>query len=98
MENQAVLVSPMLVSLQQRLRAEGELMLMLKIRPGAAKTAIKSRLVDGTIKMDVAAVPEDGKANRELIEFLADSLGVAKAKIEILSGQTAKVKKVRITR
>lgn len=53
-------------------------------------------MADGTIKLDIAAVPEDGKANEELVRFLADEFDVPKSHVEILKGHTAKTKVVRI--
>lgn len=71
-------------------------MFSIKVRPNAAKTEFKSVMDDGTIKMNVAAVPEDGKANRALTKFLSKSFGVGVANIEILLGQTSPLKRVRI--
>ncbi len=68
----------------------------VKVRVGAPKTHIKGIMADGTYKIDVAAVPEDNKANLELIRFLAKEFDVAKSDIEILSGQTNSKKILRI--
>ena len=38
----------------------------------------------------------DGKANACLIAFLADRLGVARATISLVSGETSRAKRVRI--
>ena len=48
------------------------------------------------LKCRVRAVPEDGKANTALIALLADTLGVSKSAIEIVSGATARLKRVAI--
>lgn len=40
----------------------------------------------------VAAPPVDGAANKALVAFLAKSLGMAKSRIAILSGETARRK------
>ena len=53
-------------------------------------------LPDGTWKVKVAAAPEKGKANRALIEFLAEHLGVAKSRIRITSGETSQLKRIRV--
>ncbi len=68
----------------------------VKVRPSATKTQAKSKLADGSYKIDVAAVPEDNKANLELIRFLAGEFHVSKSNIEILSGQTNSKKIIRI--
>jgi len=44
----------------------------------------------------VAAVADDGKANKELIKFLARELGVGRYNIEIVSGKTSRMKLVEI--
>lgn len=53
-------------------------------------------MADGTLKVRVKAVPEDGKANEELCGFLARHYGVARGAVEIVSGATSQRKRVRI--
>jgi uncharacterized protein (TIGR00251 family) len=43
------------------------------------------------------AAPVDGAANAELIDILAETLGVAKRAIEIVAGAHSRQKKVRVT-
>ncbi len=50
----------------------------------------------GVLKVRLAAVPEKGKANDELIRLLADQLGIAKSRITLISGDTSRQKRVRI--
>ncbi|MCZ6864966.1 MAG: DUF167 domain-containing protein, partial [Candidatus Dadabacteria bacterium] len=38
------------------------------------------------LKIKISAPPVDGKANQNLIEFIAKALGVSKSKIEIVKG------------
>lgn len=68
----------------------------VRVRPGAAQTLIKGVMDDGTIKLDLAAVAEDGKANAELIRFLVQDCEIPN--VEIVSGHTGRRKVVRITR
>ena len=42
------------------------------------------------------AAPVDGAANAELIETLADALGVPKRAVSIVAGERARQKRVRI--
>lgn len=70
--------------------------LRIKVTPKQPKTEYVATLDDGTIKIRLRAVPEKGKANEELIRFLARELGVSKNSIEIISGGTDSVKLVRI--
>lgn len=48
------------------------------------------------LKVAVISVPEKGKANKELIAYLAKSLKIAKAKVEIISGELDRYKKILI--
>ena len=43
------------------------------------------------------AAPVDGAANTELVDVLADALGVPKRAVTIVSGQRSRQKKVRVT-
>ena len=69
--------------------------LRLHIQPGAKKTEVVG-LHGEALKIRLAAPPVDGKANACLIAFLANQLGVAKASITLMSGDTSRVKRVRI--
>lgn len=44
----------------------------------------------------VSAVPEEGKANKALIAFLAKSLKLPKSAIHLISGGTSRKKRLRI--
>lgn len=68
----------------------------VRVRPSAKENCIRGILDDGSIKIDLKAPPEDGRANEELIEFLAEELHAAKQSVEILSGHTSRKKTVRI--
>lgn len=70
--------------------------LNLKVIPRAAKTELAGEMADGTLKVRVKAVPEDGKANEELCAFLARHYGVSRNAVEIVSGATSQRKRVRV--
>ena len=70
--------------------------LRLHIQPGAKKTEVVG-LHGEALKIRLAAPPVDGKANACLLAFLADRLGVAKAAISLVSGDTSRAKRVRIS-
>ena len=70
--------------------------LRVKVIPRAARSEIAGTMADGTLKVRVAAVPEKGRANQELCNLLAIHYGVAKERVEVISGQTATLKLVRI--
>lgn len=59
----------------------------VKVVPGASKTELMG-LYSGALRIRLASVPEKGKANALLINFLSDLLGCSKKDIEITSGLT----------
>lgn len=77
-------------------KREGRVSLTLRVTPKSAKTAWAGRLDDGSWKIRLAAVAEDGKANAELIRFLASEFGVGRDKVAIVSGAAARMKLIKI--
>ncbi len=92
------LIAAMHELLEQRIRHGLPATLRVKVTPKSPKTEISGELADGTLKIRIAAAPERGKANAELCSFLADEIGVASSKVEIVSGHTSPLKLVRISR
>ncbi|MBL8220678.1 MAG: YggU family protein [Bryobacterales bacterium] len=73
-----------------------DLVLRIKVIPKSAKTEIAGTMADGTMKIRIAAVAEKGKANAELIAFLAKRYQVPRGDVEIMTGETSPLKQVRI--
>ena len=69
--------------------------LTVHVRPGAAASAITKPYGDA-IGMRLAAPPVDGKANRELIEFVAARLGVARRAVMLVAGEASRRKIVDV--
>ncbi|MBN1765485.1 MAG: YggU family protein [Sedimentisphaerales bacterium] len=67
----------------------------VKIVPGSGVNRI-SGLLGAALKINISAPPEKGKANKELIQFLARVLNCPKSSISIISGQTDRHKKIQI--
>ena len=67
----------------------------LYIRPGASETRVEGIYQD-RIKIRVSAPPEKGKANKELIKFVAEILSIPKSCIDITSGKTSNYKVIQI--
>ena len=67
----------------------------IKVQPGAAKNEIVGVQGD-VLKVKINAPPVKGKANRALTDFLAEKLGVKKSEVEIISGHTSKIKKIKV--
>ena len=67
----------------------------IRVVPRASKTEVQGLLGD-MLKIRLQAPPVDGKANAALVEFLAETLDVAKSDIVLLSGETGRAKRVLI--
>ncbi len=78
------------------LKRDGVLTLVVNVRPSAHETRFREVRDDGSLKIDVAAPPENRKANAALVRFLAQELDVPQPLVEILSGQSARRKVVRV--
>lgn len=76
-------------------RTTDGLVLRVRAAPGAPKTKIIGRLGDA-LKVAVQAPPERGKANDELIRFLAGALGIDRAAIILKSGEASRQKSFRL--
>lgn len=70
------------------------MILTVEVKPNARESKVISWKDRATVIIAIAAPAMDGKANRELIEFLSDKLGVAKSLIEIKRGHSGRVKHV----
>lgn len=75
--------------------SDGGVAFTVKVVPGSSRTCI-SGLLEGMVKVKVAAPPEKGKANQCLVAFLAKRLHVRKNNVTIVSGVSTPVKKLRI--
>lgn len=73
-----------------------DLTLMLRVVPRASKSEVIG-MVEGHLKVKIAAPPVDGAANAELIKLLSRYFDVPKRNIELVSGETSRVKKVRVS-
>jgi uncharacterized protein (TIGR00251 family) len=51
---------------------------------------------DGVIKIRIAAPPVENAANRALIDFVAERLGVAKRSVRVVSGGTSRRKVLEV--
>lgn len=68
----------------------------VKVHPRARHDAIMGELGDA-LKLALKAPPVEGKANEACIEFFAKLLKVPRSSITIASGQTSRLKVVRIS-
>lgn len=75
--------------------------LALKVTPGARKNEILGweddyPQVGRVLKLKIAAPPVEGKANKEIVLFLAKALGVTKSSIQVVHGTSGRIKLVEI--
>jgi uncharacterized protein (TIGR00251 family) len=70
--------------------------LKIKVVPNASKSEIMGWVGD-SLKIRIQAVPEDGKANKALIEFLSRKFNLSRRSVELVAGETSREKRVRIT-
>lgn len=68
----------------------------LKIVPNSSRNEIIKES-ENFWRVKLTASPTEGKANHDLIKFLAKSLGMAKSNIEIIKGLKSKNKIVKIS-
>jgi uncharacterized protein len=73
----------------------GAIIFNVRVVPRASKSEIVGEL-GGALKVRIASPPVDGAANAELIKILAKTFGVSKSEVEIISGQTSKLKQIKI--
>jgi len=67
----------------------------VKAVPGSSRSRIAGVLGD-RLKVQVAAPPEDGKANRAVAQVLADWLDLPASAVELVSGPSQPAKLSRI--
>ncbi len=65
------------------------------VSPNAARNEVLN-FTGGVLRVKVAAPPTRGKANREVIAFLCQLLGVGKSSIDIIRGDTSRHKLIAI--
>ena len=73
-----------------------DLLLRLKVQPKASKDEF-CEVMGNSLKVRITAPPVGGKANVHLIKFLARQFKVSKSQIQLLSGDTNREKRFRIT-
>lgn len=66
----------------------------VRVTPKASRNAVV--VEGGAIRVYVTAVPEGGKATAAVVRLLAKALGVAKSRLTLLRGETARDKVFRL--
>jgi uncharacterized protein (TIGR00251 family) len=73
-----------------------DLLIRIKVQPKASKDEF-CEIMGERLKIRITAPPVDGKANQHLIKFLAKQFKVNKSQIELMSGETSREKRFRIS-
>jgi len=72
--------------------AEGTV-LNVRAQPRSSRAGLDGVIGDA-VKVRIRSAPVDGKANKELVETLADEFGLPKSRVVFKSGETSKSKRV----
>lgn len=68
-------------------------LLKLRVTPGAKKSEIMGE-AGGRLRIRLQAPPVEGKANRELVRFIARELGLKKNRVALAGGEKSREKTV----
>jgi len=72
-----------------------EVRINLRVQPGARRNEVVG-LVEGVLRVRVTSPAQRGKANRALVELLADKLGVPRGRIHVLRGHASRDKVIAV--
>jgi uncharacterized protein (TIGR00251 family) len=78
------------------LRRQEGLTLRVRVKPCAPSTRIKE-YQENVLRIDIKAPPVRGKANKECIRFLVQTLKVSTVDVRIISGLRVKDKLIRVS-
>ena len=67
--------------------------LNVRAQPRSSRSGLDGLLGDA-VKVRIRCAPVDGKANKELIETLAEAFGLPKSAVVFKSGETSKTKRI----
>ena len=80
------------------IRLSGDLLLLdLAVQPGASRSEPRG-IRQGRLTVRIAAAPEDGKANRELITWLSKTLECPRKDIILKTGEKSRLKTLVVPR
>jgi uncharacterized protein (TIGR00251 family) len=76
--------------------SEDEVVLRVHVQPGTGRSAVVGRHGDA-LKVRVAAPPVEGRANEALLHLLAETLGLKGEQVALVSGESSRAKRVRLS-
>lgn len=78
-------------------RWEGDdLLLRLRVQPKASADAFSGPYGDDEYKVTLTAPPADGKANAQLLKFIAKAFGLPRSRVILESGAHSRSKRLRL--
>ena len=72
------------------------MILTVHVKANSRKSQVIAWLDSGTVKINISKPAKDGEANRELINFLAKKIKIAKSLINIKRGHSSRVKHIEL--
>lgn len=72
--------------------AEG-VVLNVRAQPRSSRSGVDG-VVGDALKVRIRSAPVDGKANKELVETLADAFSLPKSRVSFAGGETSKNKRI----
>ncbi len=69
---------------------------MVRVVPKSSRNEVVEFMDDGTVRIHLTAPPVEGKANRLLIDFLAELFQVKPSRIAIVAGEKSKNKIISV--
>lgn len=72
-----------------------DLLLCVRVQPRARRSAFAGAHGDA-LKLKLAAPPVDGRANDELVRFVAERFAVPRSAVILVSGQRGRAKRLRV--
>ena len=75
---------------------DGKLLFRVHVTPRASRSEIVGEH-NGALRVRLAAPPVEGAANEELVRTLASAFGLPTRTVEIVSGNSSRLKQVRVT-
>jgi uncharacterized protein (TIGR00251 family) len=67
--------------------------LNVRAQPRSSRSGIDGTIGD-SVRVRIRCAPVDGKANKELVDTLADAFGIPKSSVVFKSGETSKTKRI----
>lgn len=67
----------------------------IKVKPRSKRSGVTVE-ANGTVVIATNRPPADGAANTDVIERLAEHLGIAKSRLTIVSGHASRLKKIMV--